>query len=129
MKREEEKARGEGGAKPVGRPRSGEAPASDDTRADIIAAAARLFRAEIARPPKAIGRNTAHSMQSGIVYGYVGLVDGLVARLREEMGGEVRVIATGGLARLIEPDSESIEDVDEFLTLDGLRLLYELNRS
>ncbi len=105
------------------------APGMEISAGALFSRAARLFRAEIARPPKAIGRNTAHSMQSGIVYGYVGLVDGLVARLREEMGGEVRVIATGGLARLIEPDSESIEDVDEFLTLDGLRLLYELNQS
>ncbi|MEZ4253856.1 MAG: type III pantothenate kinase, partial [Polyangiales bacterium] len=95
----------------------------------LFSRAARLFRAELVRPPKAIGRNTVHSMQSGIVFGYVGLVDGLVARLREEMGGTVRVIATGGLARLVEPESESIEEVDEFLTLDGLRLLWERNQS
>jgi type III pantothenate kinase len=89
--------------------------------------AARLPRAEIMRPPKAVGRNTVHSMQSGIVFGYVGLVDGLVRRLWAEMGSACTVIGTGGLARLIEPESETIDDVDEYLTLDGLRLLYERN--
>jgi type III pantothenate kinase len=66
-------------------------------------------------------------MQSGIVFGYVGLVDGLVRRLTEEMGGDVSVIATGGLASLIEPESETIEEVDEYLTLEGLRLIYLRN--
>ncbi|MCA9535608.1 MAG: type III pantothenate kinase [Myxococcales bacterium] len=90
--------------------------------------AARLPRVEIAQPAKAVGRNTVHSMQSGIVFGYVGLVDGLVRRLWAEMGSPCTVIGTGGLARLIEPESETIDEVDEYLTLDGLRLLYERNR-
>ncbi|MEM9068252.1 MAG: type III pantothenate kinase [Myxococcota bacterium] len=105
------------------------APGMEISANALFSRAARLFRAQLLRPPKAIGRNTAHSMQAGIVFGYVGLVDGLVSRLREEMGGEVRIIATGGLARLIEPDSESIEEVDDFLTLDGLRLLWERNQA
>ena len=94
----------------------------------LFSRAAKLPRTEIARPPKAVGRNTVHSMQSGIVFGYVGLVDGLVRRLQAEMGCEdCSVIATGGLARLIESESETIDDVDEFLTLEGLRLLHSRN--
>jgi type III pantothenate kinase len=103
------------------------APGMQISASALFARAARLPRSEIARPPRAIGRNTVHSMQSGIVFGYVGLVDGLVRRLAAEMGGEVTVIATGGLAGLIEPESETIEEVDEFLTLDGLRLIYLRN--
>ena len=94
----------------------------------LFSRAAKLPRAEIARPPRAVGRNTIHSMQAGIVFGYVALVDGLVQRLWAEMGGECTVIGTGGLARLIEPESDTIDDVDDFLTLEGLRLLYERNR-
>jgi len=93
----------------------------------LFARAARLPRAEISKPPHAIGRNTVHSMQAGIVYGYVSLVDGLVARLESEIGEECRVIATGGLAPLIHEESETIDSVNEFLTLNGLRILYQRN--
>ena len=79
------------------------------------------------KPPRAIGRNTVHSMQSGIVFGYVGLVDGLVTRLKAELGYPCKVIATGGLAALIAPDSEAIDETDANLTLEGLRILYERN--
>jgi len=104
------------------------APGMEISASALFSRAAKLPRAEISRPPRAVGRNTVHSMQSGIVFGYVALVDGLVTRLRAEMEcAECAVIATGGLARLIEPESDTIDEIDEFLTLDGLRLLYERN--
>lgn len=90
--------------------------------------AAKLPRVEIARPPRAVGRNTQHSMQSGIVFGYVALVDGMVDRLVEELDFPCNVIATGGLARVIAPLSKKIEAVDDDLTLVGLRILYERNQ-
>jgi type III pantothenate kinase len=93
----------------------------------LFSRAARLHRVELALPPRVVGRNPVHSMQSGIVYGYAGLVDGLVARLQKELGYTCRVVATGGLARLIAPQTEAIERVDDDLTLTGLRLIYERN--
>ncbi|MEM7434901.1 MAG: type III pantothenate kinase [Myxococcota bacterium] len=104
------------------------APGMQISASALFARAAKLPRSEIARPPRAIGRNTIHSMQAGIVFGYVGLVDGLVRRLVAEMDAEPAVIATGGLASLIEPDSETIDEVDEFLTLEGLRLIHLRNK-
>jgi type III pantothenate kinase len=92
----------------------------------LFSRAARLHRVEIARPPKAVGKNPVHSMQSGIVFGYAALVDGLVARLLTELGPS-RVVATGGLARLIAAETTAVEHVDDDLTLTGLRLLFERN--
>jgi len=87
--------------------------------------AAKLPRVEIKRPQKAIGSATVEAMQSGLYHGYVGLVDGILRKMIDELGGSPRVIATGGLAPLIATGSEFVELVDETLTLEGLRLVYE----
>lgn len=89
--------------------------------------ASKLSRVELARPRTAIGRNTVESMQSGLIFGYAGLVDGMVERLKGELGADARVIATGGLARTIASETSCIEVIDSDLTLDGLRLVHELN--
>jgi type III pantothenate kinase len=82
----------------------------------------------LAKPKSIIGKNTVQSMQAGIIYGYVGLVDGIVRRLKKEFKTVPKVIGTGGLSVLIAKESESIETVDEYLTLDGLQILFERNR-
>ncbi len=91
--------------------------------------AAKLPRVELVPPPQVIGRNTVHSMQSGILFGYVGLVEGMVTRFRQELGPEMRVIATGGLAETIASQTSVFHVVDPWLTLEGLRLVYGLNRA
>jgi type III pantothenate kinase len=90
--------------------------------------AAKLPRVEIKRPQKAIGSTTVEAMQSGLYYGYAGLVEGILQKVISELGGSPRVIATCGLAALIAKGSDLIEAVDETLTLDGLRLVYERNK-
>ena len=104
------------------------APGVEISASALSSRAAKLPRAELVRPARAIGRTTVHSMQAGTFYGYVGLVDGLVRRLRQEMGGEAYALATGGLAHAIAEESETIQEVDDYLTLDGLRLVFERNR-
>lgn len=90
--------------------------------------ASMLHRVEIARPKSVIGKTTTDSLQSGLLYGYAGMVDSMVARIREELGQESRCIATGGLAARIAGESSCIELVEPFLTLEGLRILFEKNR-
>jgi type III pantothenate kinase len=94
----------------------------------LFARASKLYRVEIAAPPRAIGTNTGFAMQSGIFFGYVALVEGLVARFRRELGNDMKVIATGGLAETVARETSVIQYVDPWLTLEGLRIVYMLNR-
>lgn len=90
--------------------------------------ASKLPRVDIRRPPQVIAKNTVNSMQAGIFYGYVGLVDGLVARRNRELGEAALVVATGGLAPLVAGDSQGIDEVEPMLTLEGLRIIYCRNK-
>ena len=94
----------------------------------LFSKTSKLPRVELVKPEKAIGKNTVSSMQAGIIFGYVGLIDGMVNRIKKEMGGDPMVVATGGLAPVIASESETIDAVDTYLTLEGLRIIYRKNR-
>lgn len=89
--------------------------------------AAKLPRMDLQRPPSVIGRNTVHAMQSGLLFGYVSMVEGMVARFRTELGSEMKVVATGGLAEVVAKETDVIDIISPWLTLDGLRIIWELN--
>lgn len=93
----------------------------------LVGRTAKLPRVELAWPPRVVGKTTVHAIQAGVTYGYTALVDGLVERIRAEQDSGARVLATGGLASFIAPHSKTIETVDEFLTIDGLRLIWTRN--
>jgi len=90
--------------------------------------AAKLPRMDLQRPPSVIGRNTVHAMQSGLLFGYVSMVEGMVERFRSELGSDMKVVATGGLAEVVAKETKVIEIIAPWLTLDGLRIIWELNQ-
>jgi type III pantothenate kinase len=103
------------------------APGIEISMDALFARAARLVKVDYAAPPTVIGKTTVGGLQSGLVYGFAGQVDGIVGAIRGELGAEVKVVATGGLADLVAPHSKTIEKIDPFLTLDGLRMVWGLN--
>jgi type III pantothenate kinase len=94
----------------------------------LFAHGAKLQPIDLQKPPSVIGRNTAHAMQSGLLFGYVSMVEGMVARFRAELGLEMKVIATGGLAGLVAKETPAIQIHAPWLTLDGLRIIWEMNK-
>ena len=90
--------------------------------------AAKLPNIDLQRPPSIIGRNTVHAMQSGLIFGYVSMVEGMVSRFRAELGEDMQVIATGGLVEIVARETKVIEHIAPWLTLDGLRIIWELNQ-
>jgi type III pantothenate kinase len=104
------------------------APGIEISMDALFARAARLVKVDYTPPLTVIGKTTVGSLQSGLVYGFAGQVDGIVGRIREELGAEAPAVATGGLADLVAPHARTIERVDPYLTLEGLRLVWDLNR-
>ena len=104
------------------------APGLSSSADALFQRAARLPRIELVTPKRIISRNTVSGMQAGIIYGYVGQIDEIVRRMKKEMGyDEIKVVATGGYARMVSRESKTIDKIDHFLTLTGLRVLYERN--
>jgi type III pantothenate kinase len=103
------------------------APGIEISMDALFARAARLFRVDFVAPPTVIAKTTQAALQSGLVYGFAGQVDAIVGRIRGELGAEAQAIATGGLAEVVAPHAATLASIDPFLTLDGLRLIWERN--
>lgn len=103
------------------------APGLNTSAEALFLKASKLPKVELLKPKHVIGKNTINSIQSGLVFGYIDLVDGLVNRLKKEVGNDPWVIATGGLSDLIAKESKTIDEVDHYLTLEGLKIIYKLN--
>jgi len=93
----------------------------------LVSRTSKLYRVDLRKPPSVIGRNTTNALQSGIVFGYISLVEGMVARFKKELGEQTKVIATGGLAEIIAADCKAIQVTNPWLTLEGLRILWDMN--
>ena len=104
------------------------APGIEVAAESLFMRTAKLPRVELTRPPGVIGRNTVNAIQSGLIFGYVGLVEGMVARFRAELGPKMKVIGTGGLAEVIVQETKVIDIIAPWLTLDGLKIVWELNQ-
>jgi type III pantothenate kinase len=94
----------------------------------LVKMTSQLPRVDLQTPPSVIGKNTIHAMQSGLLFGYASMVEGMVTRFRKELGPEMKVIATGGLAELVAKQTPVLQIIAPWLTLDGLRLIWEMNR-
>ncbi len=104
------------------------APGIETSVEALVARTAQLRRVPYSKPSSAVGTSTVESLQSGIVFGFAGQVDGIVERMKKEIGDGVKVVATGGLADVVAPESHTIEEIDPLLTLKGLRIIYERSR-
>jgi type III pantothenate kinase len=105
------------------------APGIETSMEALFSRAARLVKVDYVEPPHVIGKTTEQALQSGLVYGFAGQVDGIVDAIRRELGAEAKVVATGGLADLISPHSRTVSAVEPFLTLEGLRLIWDRNQT
>jgi type III pantothenate kinase len=94
----------------------------------LVQRTSKLLRVDLQRPPSVIGRNPVHAMQAGLLWGYVAMLEGMVARFRTELGPEMKVVATGGLVEFVAQETSVVDEVAPWLTLDGLRILWELNQ-
>ena len=94
----------------------------------LFSRAAKLTRVDLARPPSVIGKNTPNAIQSGLLFGYVGLVEGMVSRFKEELGEDAKIVATGGLSEIVSRETRVIDHIAPWLTLDGLRIIWDLNQ-